>query len=162
MPQVYVGIGSNIERASNVRLGVAALRERFGDIQLSSVFESEAVGFDGEAFYNLVAGFQTDLGVEQVAAILREIEGQHGRVRGGERYSARTLDIDLLIYGELVACTDEYRVPRDEIARCAFVLQPLAEIAPDLCHPEAGESFASMWAKFDKSSQRLHAVDFSW
>lgn len=162
MPRVYVGIGSNIDRETHVRLGVEDLRKHFGVLQLSSVYESEALGFDGEPFYNLVAGFDTRESVDQVVATLVQIEKRQGRVHGGERYSARTLDIDLLLYDDLVARTDEYHVPRDEIPRYAFVLQPLAEIAAEHRYPQTGESFASMWAQFDKSSQRLHAIDFTW
>ena len=161
MPQVFVGIGSNIDRENNVRHGVNELREEFGDLQLSSVYETEAVGFSGEPFFNLVAGFATDRDIAEVARILRDIEDRHGRIRGDKRYSSRTLDIDLLLYGDSIISTDTFHVPRDEILRYAFVLQPLAEIAPELCHPEIGKSMAAIWGTFDIEGQRLKAVEFS-
>ena len=162
MPKVFVGIGSNVDRECKVRAGVAELRRQFGELQLSSVYESDAVGFEGEPFYNLVAAFDTEKSIEQVSADLRRIEEQHGRMRGDARYSPRTLDIDLLLYGEVVTRSEAYHVPRDEIPRYAFVLRPLAEMAPGLRHPQTGDTFASLWAAFDKSRQKLHAIDFSW
>ena len=162
MPRVFVGIGSNIDRERSIRAGVADLRERFGEVQLSSVYESDAVGFDGDAFYNLVAAFETDDPVEQVVTDLARIEDQHGRVRNGERFAARTLDLDLLLYGDAIISTEKYHVPRDEIPRYAFVLWPLAELAPEMRHPETGESFFAMWEKFDKRNQALRPIVFKW
>ncbi|MDT8383734.1 MAG: 2-amino-4-hydroxy-6-hydroxymethyldihydropteridine diphosphokinase [Gammaproteobacteria bacterium] len=162
MPRVFVGIGSNIDRERSVRAGVAELQQAYGDVQLSSVYESEAVGFDGDAFYNLVAAFDTDDSVDQVVATLAAIEDRQGRLRSGERFAARTLDLDLLLYGDAVIATENYHLPRDEIPRYAFVLWPLAELAPTLRHPESGEDFASMWARFDKRNQPLRPIVFKW
>lgn len=162
MTRVFVGIGSNIDREANVRAGVEELQSHYGDVRLSSVYETAAVGFEGEPFYNLVASFETDETLRHLIGILNQIEERHGRIRGGERFSSRTLDIDLLLYGDLVARGEGYHVPRDEISHYAFVLQPLAEMAPQLRHPQAGETFASMWAAFDKSEQDLEAITFAW
>jgi 2-amino-4-hydroxy-6-hydroxymethyldihydropteridine diphosphokinase len=162
MPRVFVGIGSNIDRERSIRAGVADLQQQFGDVQLSSVYESDAVGFDGDAFYNLVAAFDTDDSVEQVVAKLARIEDQHGRVRNGERFAARTLDLDLLLYGDDIITTESYHVPRDEIPRYAFVLWPLAEIMPDGVHPQTGETYAAMWKKFDNRNQALRPIPFKW
>ena len=162
MPKVYVGIGSNVNRDASVRAGVADLYECFGDVQLSTVYESKAIGFEGDPFYNLVAAFDTEESVDKVIALLSDIENRHGRLRSDVRYSPRTLDIDLLLYDDLVVTGNGYRIPRDEICRYAFVLKPLAELAPDRLHPETGESFATMWSRFDKSSQPLEPVEFSW
>ncbi|MBN4079395.1 2-amino-4-hydroxy-6-hydroxymethyldihydropteridine diphosphokinase [Beggiatoa alba] len=162
MPRVFVGIGSNIDRERSVRAGVAELRQCYGDVQLSSVYESDAVGFEGDAFYNLVAAFDTDDTVEMVVANLADIEDRHGRVRNGERFAARTLDIDLLLYGKAIIDAEDYHVPRDEIPRYAFVLWPLAEIVPELQHPETGESYALMWEHFDKRNQALRPIPFKW
>ncbi len=160
MARVYVSIGSNIERERYIRAGVADLRRRFGPLLLSSVYESEAVGFDGANFYNLVAGFDTDLSAQQVAAELRAIEERHGRDRAGPRFSSRTLDIDLLLYDDLVLSEGKLDLPREEIAHNAFVLWPLAEIAPHLVHPLLGESYATLWGRFDRQSQPLWPVPF--
>ena len=162
MPRVFVGVGSNIDREISVRAGVADLREQYGELQLSSVYESEAVGFEGDAFYNLVAAFNTSDSVDQVFASLSEIEQTHGRQRGRERFSSRTLDLVLLLYGDLVASGEGYHVPRDEIPRYAFVLWPLSELEPAMKHPQTGETFLSMWEDFDKRNQHLLPIQFQW
>ncbi len=162
MPQVFVGIGSNVERDASIRAGVADLRAQYGELRLSSVYESEAVGFVGDAFYNLVAGFETQQSIDVVADTLAAIEDRNGRRRGGEKFTPRTLDLDLLLYGDEIITTARFHVPRDEILRYAFVLWPLAEIAPDLRHPQTGESFAQLWEAFDKRGPALGPVPFSW
>jgi len=162
MPWVYVGIGSNIDRDASVRAGVADLRAHYGELRLSSVYESEAVGFAGDPFYNMVAGFRTDESIDEVLATLNEIEANHGRRRNGPRFVSRTLDLDLLLYGDEIVTTEKYHLPRDEILRYAFVLWPLAEVAPETVHPETGKTFAGLWAGFDKKDQSLRPIAFQW
>ncbi|MCF6338815.1 MAG: 2-amino-4-hydroxy-6-hydroxymethyldihydropteridine diphosphokinase [Gammaproteobacteria bacterium] len=162
MPSVFVGIGSNIKRGRSIRAGARGLRDAYHEIQLSSVYESDAVGFEGDAFYNLVAAFDTDDSIEQVVTCLAHIEDLNGRIRNGERFTARTLDLDLLLYGDEIIATENYHVPRDEILRYAFVLWPLAEMVPDDIHPEIGESYAVLWEKFDKRNQLLRPIPFKW
>jgi len=158
VPRVYVSIGSNIERESNIRAAVQALRDRFGTLTLSSVYESRPIGFDGENFYNLVAAFDTHESPEVVARMLHDIEQRHGRQRGTSRFTSRTLDLDLLLYDNLVIDNDSLCLPRREIAEYACVLRPLAELAPHDSHPLSGESFAQMWTKFDQGTQPLVLV----
>jgi 2-amino-4-hydroxy-6-hydroxymethyldihydropteridine diphosphokinase len=155
MPRVFVGIGSNIEREENIRAGVADLRRRFGELSLSTVYESEAVGFDGNNFYNMVAAFDSDEDVAAINQALHEIEDAHGRTREGPRFSSRTLDIDLLLYGDRVMQQGKLVLPRDEITRNAFVLCPMAELAPELRHPVLDKSYAELWRVFDKQKQPL-------
>ena len=111
--RVWVSIGSNIDRERNIRTAVAALRAGFGALRLSRVYECPAVGFSGEAFYNLVAGFDTELSPAELSARLRAIENAQGRVRSGGKFSSRTLDIDLLSYGDQVLDRGEVHLPRD-------------------------------------------------
>ncbi|MEK7815722.1 MAG: 2-amino-4-hydroxy-6-hydroxymethyldihydropteridine diphosphokinase [Pseudomonadota bacterium] len=148
MPRVYVSIGSNIDREANIRGAVRMLREHYGPLTLSRVYETPAEGFDGDAFYNLAAGFDTDDTPKQVRQALTDIEAAHGRTRNGPRSGPRTLDLDLLLCGDLVRHDGDLDIPRGEIAKYAFVLGPLAEIAPDLRHPETGVRLGEMWEKF--------------
>lgn len=147
MPHVYLSIGSNIEREQNLCSAVAALRQHFGSLMISPVYESEPVGFEGDDFYNLVVGLDTDRSLDEVNAVLRGIENAHGRVRGGDKFSSRTLDLDVLLYGDMIDHTPPRDIPRREITQHAFVLKPLSDIAGCLRHPETGETFADLWRK---------------
>jgi 2-amino-4-hydroxy-6-hydroxymethyldihydropteridine diphosphokinase len=157
--RVYVSIGSNIEREPNIRAALQALRDHFGTLKLSSVYENRPIGFEGENFYNLVAAFDTDELPEAVTVILHDIERRLGRKRGLSRFTSRTIDLDLLLYGELVRHDAELRVPRPEITEYACVLRPLAELAPKLTHPETGLSYAEMWKRFNNRTQPLTRVN---
>lgn len=158
--QVFLSLGSNIDREHNIRSGLAALAAAFGDIALSPVYESEAVGFDGDAFLNLVVEIHTDLPVGVLANSLRDIEAAHGRVRGGKKFSSRTLDIDVLTYGDAVGVIEGVELPRDEILKHAFVLQPLADLAPDAPHPVQKKTYATLLAEADFDGQKLWQVPF--
>ena len=158
MPRVFIGMGSNIDRESNIRGGINAVRQIFGDITLSSIYESRAYGFEGENFYNLVAAFDTDLSLDDLTEKLREIEYSFGRKRNEKRFLSRTLDIDLLVYDDIVRHDDKFDLPRQDIIDYAFVLCPLAEIAGEQKHPEKGQTFNEMWKNFDRSQQELWPV----
>ena len=162
MIDVYVSIGSNVDREANVRSAVAALRTEFGRLVVSTVYATRAIGFAGEDFYNLVVGFRTNQPVRSVLERLRGIEAERGRKRGDSRIGPRTLDIDLLLYGDMVLSDDMLRVPREEITRYAFVLGPLAEIAGEVRHPETGERISDLWSRFDADDQFLTPVPFVW
>ena len=160
MATIYISLGSNISREENTRAGIAALRQAFGDLVLSSVYESEAVGFDGDAFYNMVIAWEISRSVHESNQILRDIEDAHGRDRSGPRFSSRTLDLDLLLYDDLILDENGLKLPRGEILKNAFVLWPLAEIAPQLIHPEAAISYAQLWSAFDKSKESIKPIEF--
>jgi 2-amino-4-hydroxy-6-hydroxymethyldihydropteridine diphosphokinase len=163
MAWVWLSIGSNIDRDAHIRAGVHDLREQFGELVLSRVYETPSEGFNGDPFYNLVAGFETELAPEQLHPMLRAIEDAHGRERTGPKFSARTLDIDLLTYGDAVTDRGGKALPRDEVLKYAFVLGPLAEVAPDEVHPEVGRSYAALWQDFDPLARAaMKAVDFDW
>jgi 2-amino-4-hydroxy-6-hydroxymethyldihydropteridine diphosphokinase len=161
MAQVYVSIGSNQDRSRYIRASLDALHAAFGELLLSSVYESKAVGFDGDNFYNLVAGFETELSVGELSRCLKAIEDDNGRCRKGPKFSGRTLDIDILTYDSLSGDREGVQLPRNEIVKNAFVLLPLAEIAPNVLHPVLKTSYAEMWKAYDRD-QPLWNVDFEW
>ncbi len=164
---VYVGIGSNIDQEKYIRLAVKYLRDSFGEycqLLLSPVYKTQAVGFDGDDFFNLAASFLTDLTPFEVEKKLKEIEHKNGRRRDQEKFSARTLDIDLLLYDQEIINSNGIRIPRDEIEKYAFVLSPLADLAPELLHPETKITVAEMWKKMSISAHAggLKKIDFIW
>ena len=161
MSWIWVSIGSNINREHNTRAAVSALRTVFGDLKLSPVYETEAVGFDGDPFYNLVAGFSTVLTAQETTAIMKDIEAFNGRQQESPKFASRTLDIDLLTYGNSVIEQDGLQIPRDEILKYAFVLKPLADVAPDECHPVDGRSYLELWNNFQEK-QSLKEIAFDW
>ena len=162
MPTGYISIGSNIDKDKNIPASLKALADQFGKLTVSSIYESEPVGFTGDAFYNLVVGFESDLDVKDIAKLLRQIELDQGRSRDSKKFSARTLDLDLILYGDLIIHDGRLQIPRSEIERYAFVLEPLVEIAGSLRHPVKHVSYAELWAKFDKSDLRQKRVMPAW
>jgi 2-amino-4-hydroxy-6-hydroxymethyldihydropteridine diphosphokinase len=157
--QVYISIGSNIDRARNIAYALQRLTEDFGPVRQSSVYESDAVGFDSAPFYNLVVGFTTSVEPAELQEQLHAIEAACGRERS-TTMKARCLDLDLLTYDNLVLDQGRLVLPRSDITRYAFVLLPLSEIAPDTRHPVTGERYADMWSAFDDSEQLLTRVDW--
>jgi 2-amino-4-hydroxy-6-hydroxymethyldihydropteridine diphosphokinase len=152
----YVSAGSNIEPEANLRLAIGELRRRYGSLRLSPVYRTPAVGFAGDDFLNLVLAFDTTEPAADIVAELERLHGLAGRRRGPDAFMARTLDLDLLLYGDAVI--PGLKVPRDDIRKYAFVLGPLADIAPGLTHPVGGETMAALWAAFDRQGQPLAPV----
>ena len=146
MVDVYIGAGSNIGPVENLRLGVAVLAEAFGPARLSSVYRGKAVGFEGDDFLNLVLTFPTEASVERLLKVIEAAHERAGRRRQPDGMGSRTLDLDLLLYGSRI--DPEGRLPREDVLRYSFVLQPLAELAPELVHPGTGKTMAEHWASF--------------
>lgn len=162
MALVYLSLGSNIDREQHIFSALDALSDTFGELEISTVFESIAVGFEGDSFYNLVVGIQASQPVGEIAKILKHIEDCNGRDRSAPRFGPRSLDIDILTVDDLAGEIDGVRLPRNEVLKNAFVLKPLAELAPQMLHPETQKTMAEHWQAFDKESQRLWPVDFHW
>jgi len=162
MTQVYLSLGSNINRHQHILAGLDALANFFGELQVSSVYESKSVGFDGSNFFNLVVGIDTDISIVELSDRLKKIEDDNGRYRQGPKFSPRTLDIDILTYGDVVGIESGIELPRAEITQNAFVLLPLAEIAPDQLHPDLKQRYSELWQVYDQASQHLWKVDFIW
>lgn len=159
--QIFISVGSNINKEHNTCAGLDAMQKIFGSIKLSTVYESEAVGFSGSHFYNLVVEAQTDDDVASVCAALKAIEQENGRIRGEKKFAPRTLDLDLLLFDDLIT-QDGVSLPRDEIEYNAFVLLPLSELAPNLIHPITLKTYQQMWQEYDQSKQKLWPVEFTW
>ena len=143
--RVYLSLGSNIEPETHLRAAIDALHAQFGDLHLSSVYRTQAVGFEGPAFLNLAIGLDTDWTPLQLDRWLHALEDKQGRRRDVERYSSRTLDIDIVLFGDqVVEGPGHLQIPRDEL-KYAFVLAPLVEIAPDAVHPGSRQTMAVLW-----------------
>jgi 2-amino-4-hydroxy-6-hydroxymethyldihydropteridine diphosphokinase len=157
----YLSIGSNLDPERHLRVAVDALHERFGDVVLSSVLRTPAIGFDGPDFFNAAAIVRTDMGPYALDTWLHALEDAQGRDRGAPRFSSRTLDIDIVFYDELIIDDtvrgSHLKIPRPELQH-AFVLQPLAQIAPDFRDPISGRTLAQLWAAHPQRATPLPVV----
>lgn len=160
MVRVFVSIGSNIDREKNIPSSLRSLQHHFGGLELSPVYESDPVGFDGAAFFNLVVGFNTAASLDSVISVLHEIERQHGRKRSDNPFASRTLDLDILLYGNHVESSNQAQLPRPEIVEYAFVLLPLSQLIPEDVHPIIGKTYAQCWQEFSSPAQQLNRIDF--
>ncbi len=160
MNSVLLGVGSNIDRRDNICTGLELLQDEFRLRAASSVYESEALGFDGPPFLNLVLEMETEVPVEELARFVRQLEYRLGRPRNATRFSSRTLDLDILCYGDLVGVHGPVELPRQEILENAYVLAPLAELVPAGRHPALGESYASLWKRLQGKMQAVNPVAF--
>ncbi len=161
MPDVLVGVGSNIEPARYIGAALDRLGDQFGELHLSPVYESAAIGFSGAAFLNLVVGFDTALAVPELAAALRLIECDNGYRVGAPKFSPRTLDLDLLLYGDLCLSDGPVQLPRADITEYAYVLWPLADLVGAGLHPQLKISYADLKRQF-RPIQQLEKVPFVW
>ena len=149
MPTIYLGIGSNIDPRKNLTFAVMELEKRFGNLEKSSVYRSKAYGFEGDEFLNMVVTLKSELTPIEIHAQLEDIQRTAGRDREAREYSSRTLDIDLLLYDDLLVNEPPIRLPRPDVLRFSFVLGPMAEIAPELRHPETHQTYQHHWRRFD-------------
>ena len=159
--RVYISIGTNVDRERNVIAALDALNGWFGELVISPVYDSEAVGFDGSPFLNLVVGVDTALPVAELSRRFKQLEAENGRRRDVPKFSARTLDLDILTYGDAVGRIGGVELPRGEILKNAFVLRPLADIAPEILHPVCGKTYGQLWQDYN-TDQKLWRMDFSW
>jgi len=159
MARVYLSLGSNQEPHRYLRAALDELRARFGDIDVSPAYRSAAVGFDGADFVNLAVGLDTDLSPQALNEWLHALEDRHGRRRDVPRYADRTLDLDIVLYDDLVTQgAGHLDIPRKELKH-AFVLKPIADIAPAMRHPISGHTMAELWAAFPREREPLQVID---
>jgi 2-amino-4-hydroxy-6-hydroxymethyldihydropteridine diphosphokinase len=134
------------------------LREHFPDLTCSRAYANRAVGFDGPDFINLVVQFSTTLTLEQLLALLHGIEARCGRGRTAPKWAPRRMDLDLLLFGDVVGEFEGAILPRPDLLRRAFMLGPLADLAPSLTHPSEGQTIGALWARFDQKAHDLRPV----
>lgn len=159
---VTISLGSNIDPERNIVSAVAELKSHFGELIISPVYQTEAVGFDGEDFLNLVVSFNSDDPVQSIAGELKAIEDRIGRDRSQPRFSARLIDLDLLTYADRVIDEPGVQVPRHEILRNAFVLKPLSDIHGEEVHPLQLKSYRELWLQMEKNADRIELFDLNF
>ncbi len=159
MARVFLGLGSNIDPELNLRLAIDELEQRFGEVELSPVYQGPAIGFEGPDFLNLVAAIETDASPDAIHAEIEAIHTLAGRVREADSFSSRTLDIDLLLYDDLIVDEPPISLPRPDVLDYAFVLRPLVDLAPELRHPQTGKPLKAHWAAFNDASAPLTRAD---
>lgn len=158
MTVVYVAAGSNVDPITNLRLALRELGKHYS-LRSSPAYRNKAVGFEGDDFINLVVSFETEDSVEQVIAHLHAAEEACGRPRNAPKWAPRTMDLDLLLFGGLIR--EEQRIPRADLLKRAFMLRPMAELAPELMHPVARKTMYELWNDFDNNGHVMTAVDLS-
>jgi len=155
MSTAWLGLGSNLNAAVNIRAAIAELREQFETIALSPSYTSAAVGFDGDDFINLVARVETDMSPLELRQYLRDLEDRYGRKRDVPKFSDRSMDIDILLYDDLVLYSPLLEIPRAEIVKFAHVLKPLTDLDPDLVHPGERRTLSDIWDSSGLSDKSL-------
>lgn len=158
MPAVYVAAGSNVEPERHVALAVAEIARQFPGARCSPWYRNRAVGFDGADFINLVVGFTTAVPVRALLERLHAVEAHCGRPRDAPRWAPRTMDLDVLLYGDLVCDEPGLKLPRPDLLKRAYMLGPLAALAPEVMHPTAHLTIGELWQRFDRTAHPLEAV----
>ncbi|ENN6195559.1 2-amino-4-hydroxy-6-hydroxymethyldihydropteridine diphosphokinase [Vibrio vulnificus] len=159
MNTVYIGIGSNIEREKHARAAWQELTLLGEALQASPIYECAAVGFDSHAFFNFVIRLNTSMTLEELASQLRQIELRWGREENAAKYQDRTLDLDIVLFGECIS-SQKPELPRSDIFKYPFVIQPLYDLQPDLVIPGDGRTVEEIW-QTARDLDTLRAVDFS-
>jgi 2-amino-4-hydroxy-6-hydroxymethyldihydropteridine diphosphokinase len=157
--RVFVAAGSNVDPELNLARACAEIASSWPDAHFSRAYANAAVGFDGPDFINLVVGFLTGQSIEAVLVRLREIETLCGRPRNAPKWASRSMDLDILLFGDRVEKTTDYTLPRPDLLKRPYMLGPLAEIAPEVVHPTANKTIGALWAQFDRAAHDMKPVD---
>ncbi|MEM7083836.1 MAG: 2-amino-4-hydroxy-6-hydroxymethyldihydropteridine diphosphokinase [Pseudomonadota bacterium] len=155
---VYLALGSNIEPKRHLKTALELLVKHYGSLRQSTVYQNKAVGFQGDDFLNMVVGFRTRHSLDALRQTITDIEDVCGRVRGAEKFAPRTLDIDMLMFGDTVITSGPTLLPRPEILKFPFMLRPLAELAGDLRHPTLDYTLAQLWTELRDDTKDGHAM----
>jgi 2-amino-4-hydroxy-6-hydroxymethyldihydropteridine diphosphokinase len=161
MATAWLGIGSNVNASANIRAGIGDLEATFAKVALSPVYASKAVGFSGDDFINLAARVETTMSPLELRDYLRDLEDRRGRKRDVPKFSDRSLDIDVLLYDDLVVYSPKLEIPRYEILQFAHVLKPLADLDPELVHPSERRTMAELWDASGLDDSALELLDWS-
>ena len=162
MTAVYVAAGSNVEPIANLRRALGVLAEHYPGLRVSRAWRNRAVGFEGDDFVNLAVGFETCDDVRAVLGRLHEAEAACGRARNAPKWAPRSMDLDILLYGDRVCDEPGLVLPRPDLTRRAYMLGPMAELAPDLVHPLERATMAELWSRFDRDAHPMETVDLGW
>ena len=162
MTAVYVAAGSNVEPIGNLRRALGVLAAHYPSMRASRAWRNRAVGFEGDDFVNLAVGFETADDVRTVLGRLHEAEAACGRARNAPKWAPRSMDLDILMYGDMVCDEPGLVLPRPDLLRRAYMLGPMAELAPDLVHPLERATMAELWSRFDRDAHRMEPVELGW
>ena len=162
MTAVYVAAGSNVEPIGNLRRALGVLAAHYPSMRASRAWRNRAVGFEGDDFVNLAVGFETADDVRTVLGRLHEAEAACGRARNAPKWAPRSMDLDILMYGDMVCDEPGLVLPRPDLLRRAYMLGPMAELAPDLVHPLERATMAELWSRFDRDAHAMEPVDLGW
>lgn len=147
MVDVYVAAGSNVEPQKYLSRALGELAAAFGPLTVSPAYRNKAVGFEGEDFVNLVVCFQTSEPVTTVRGQLQRIEAACDRPPDAPKWAPRTMDLDILLYGDTVSDAPGLLLPRPDLVRRAYMLKPMADIAPEVRHPILGRTMRDLWGE---------------
>ena len=156
--EVFLSLGSNIDPEENLQYACGELKKTFGNIQISSVYRNKPIGFKGNDFLNMVVKVKSTFNPNQMLDFLGSLESATGRDIGTDAFDSRALDIDMILYNNLVHPERPFRIPRQDIELYSFVLCPLAEIDPDGIHPVTGKTFKDLWEGFDQEKHPLKKI----
>jgi len=155
MTAVYVAAGSNVDAVRHLQLALRELAQLYPDLKVSPAYRNKAVGFEGDDFVNLAVGFETSLRPAQVREQLQAVEAICGRVADSPKWAPRTMDLDILLFGDLVSNEPGLVVPRPDLTRRPYMLKPMADIGPDVVHPVSGRTMRELWEAFDSEGHEM-------
>ncbi|OLQ91335.1 2-amino-4-hydroxy-6-hydroxymethyldihydropteridine diphosphokinase [Vibrio ponticus] len=157
MITAYIGVGSNLERKKHIEAAIVELSQIGEELRISTIYECDAIGFQGEAFYNLVVEMKTTLDLTEFSRALRTIELKWGRKEDAAKFEPRTLDLDIILFGEQISAAAPM-LPRADIYQYAFVIQPLNELCPDLIVPNDGRTIAQIYQQSCHNERLIEVV----
>lgn len=161
---VYLSLGSNVNAEENIKSALVGLKDHYGELSISPIYESESVGFDGDNFLNLVVGLTSDQNFDVFVKGLKDLETKLGRERPGAKFGPRTIDIDILTFGDFVGDSSKVKIPRGEITENAYVLLPLKDLVPTAVHPSLNTTYEELWVERSEKmkAQVLWRSDFQF